>query len=145
MTENKPKRVWQFVFYPESAPEDWLKRLEKLDVPFACSPVHDRDIKDDYAEAVVKDDDGNVIGIVSDGGEVLPLPADLYKKPHRHCILSFSGKRKFENVVSLVSPFGVDYAQPCNDIRACTRYLIHLDHPEKAQYAYEDIIFGNGF
>jgi len=37
-------RNWAFVMYPESMPEDWFDKLEKTGLPFAISPLHDKDI-----------------------------------------------------------------------------------------------------
>lgn len=37
-------RNFTFILYPESIPGDWLERLEKLDIPMAISPLHDKDI-----------------------------------------------------------------------------------------------------
>ena len=36
-------RNFTFIIYPESIPEDWKTCLEKLDVPMAISPLHDKD------------------------------------------------------------------------------------------------------
>lgn len=60
---NKPNgkeksRYFTFLLYPESVPEDWINRLETLDVPMAISPLHDKDAS----------------------------PMGGYKKPHWHVI-----------------------------------------------------------
>lgn len=60
---NKPNgkeksRYFTFLLYPESVPEDWLTKLETLDVPMAISPLHDKD----------------------------ESPLGGYKKPHWHVI-----------------------------------------------------------
>jgi len=39
-------RYFTFLLYPESIPEDWVQRLELLDVPIAISPIHDKDLSD---------------------------------------------------------------------------------------------------
>lgn len=36
-------RYFAFIIYPESSPENWQECLEKLGVPMAVSPVHDKD------------------------------------------------------------------------------------------------------
>ena len=44
MTKKITKaRNFTFIIYPESIPEDWRACLEKLDVPMAISPLHDKD------------------------------------------------------------------------------------------------------
>ena len=48
MTEQKKKEQrsnkWAFLFYKESASEDYLNVLEELHVPFVLSPWHDKDV-----------------------------------------------------------------------------------------------------
>ena len=39
---NIKKRNWAFVLYPESAPADWLERLQATGLPGAISPLHDK-------------------------------------------------------------------------------------------------------
>lgn len=51
-------RYFTFLLYPESTPEDWVDRLETLDIPMAISPLHDKDVS----------------------------PMGGYKKPHWHVI-----------------------------------------------------------
>ena len=36
-------RFFTFLLYPDSVPEDWISKLELLDVPIAISPLHDSD------------------------------------------------------------------------------------------------------
>lgn len=36
-------RIFATVVYPESAPEDWMERLEQSHVAAMVSPIHDRD------------------------------------------------------------------------------------------------------
>lgn len=56
-------RYWWFVLYPESAREDWRDWLQSTGLPFAISPLHDKD----------KNPDGTD------------------KKPHHHIIIAFNG------------------------------------------------------
>lgn len=57
-TSKEKSRYFTFLLYPESTPEDWLIKLETLDVPMAISPLHDKD----------------------------ESPLGGYKKPHWHVI-----------------------------------------------------------
>lgn len=41
--ETPKARYFAFLIYPESAPEDWIERLEKIGQPMAISPIHDKD------------------------------------------------------------------------------------------------------
>lgn len=104
--QEKRKRNWVFVVYPESAPEDWREQLRALLVPGYISPLHC--------------DDTN-----ADGSK---------KKPHWHVVLTFKGLKTFEQVKEITDALHAPGPQPCKDIRAYARYLCHLDNPEKAQY-----------
>lgn len=55
---KEKSRYFTFLLYPESVPEDWLTKLETLDVPMAISPLHNKD----------------------------ESPMGGYKKPHWHVI-----------------------------------------------------------
>lgn len=41
--ETPKARHFAFLVYPESAPEDWVERLEKIGQPMAISPLHNKD------------------------------------------------------------------------------------------------------
>ncbi|WP_312609620.1 Rep family protein, partial [Mammaliicoccus sciuri] len=72
MTKQITKaRNFTFIIYPESIPEDWQSLLEKIDIPMAISPLHDKD------ETERKDLTEDEQKIIEDGGKV-------YKKPHYH-------------------------------------------------------------
>ena len=59
--EDTRSRLWVFVAYPESLPENWLDIIADWHVPCCISPLHDKDINAD--------------------GEA--------KKPHYHIVLQF--------------------------------------------------------
>ena len=42
--QNVKKRNWTFLVYPESAPADWVSKLQATGLPVAISPLHDKDI-----------------------------------------------------------------------------------------------------
>jgi len=71
-TQKKDDRTrnWTIVVYPESAPENWIEILQSEQVPFAVSPLHDKDVNVD--------------------GEI--------KKPHWHVMLMYSGKKSFTQI-----------------------------------------------
>lgn len=109
------KRMWKFVFYPESAP-DWKETIEDWGVPVLVSPLHNMDI--------------NV-----ETGEV--------KKPHYHGIAYFDGPTPYSQMVELVEALGVHTAKPVNSRSRDERYLCHLDSKDKYVYNVEDIsMFG---
>lgn len=98
-------RGFNFVFYPESAPEGFRELIASWNVP-ALLALHDKD----------KEPDGTD------------------KKPHYHLLLTFAGMKSFSQVHELVDQLGSKVVEPAYDIRASARYLGHLDQPEKFQY-----------
>lgn len=121
MAEKSSSRVrcWTFIVWQESAPSDFVDRLRKLHVPCAISPLHDKDKH--------KDDDGD------------------HKKPHWHVILNFSGVKSYEQVKEVTDDLCAGFPVRVEDIGGLTRYLIHLDDPDKAQYDRDKIISLSGY
>lgn len=115
----KSKRYlsWTCVLYPESAPENWQELLGEMMVPWACSPLHDRDVNADGTP----------------------------KKPHWHLLLSFRSVKSYEQVKEITDKLNAPCPQECKDTRGLVRYFLHLDNPSKAQYKREDILSGGGF
>lgn len=111
-------RTWAFVGYPESLPTNWRDELDALSVPWCCSPLHDKDVNETTGEP---------------------------KKPHRHFVLSFEGKKSYEQVKAITDRLNATVPQKCYSVRGAVRYMAHLDNPEKAQYSTADILSGMGF
>ena len=44
MAKEQRSNKWAFLFYRESAPENYLEILEDLHIPFILSPWHDKDV-----------------------------------------------------------------------------------------------------
>lgn len=124
MDEAKKKddraRTWAFVGYPESMPENWKSILDELMIPWACSPVHDSDVNESTNEK---------------------------KKPHRHFVLSFEGKKSYEQIKEITDKLNATIPQRIRSIRGAVRYFLHLDNPEKFNYSSRksEILFGGGF
>ena len=118
MEKNLKKRNWGCVIYPESAPGDWLEKLQLKGVAFAVSPLHDKDINPD--------------------GEI--------KKAHYHVLIEYSGPKTYKSVKEeICDKIGATIPKKVESIRGYYRYLTHEDNPEKAQYNKEDIKEYNGF
>ena len=115
--KNVKKRYWAMVLYPESAPSDWLKRLQETGIQCAISPLHDKDVNADNTP----------------------------KKPHYHIILCYEGPTTYKNVLSLCESLNQPIPQPLEQLRGYYRYLIHKDNPEKYQYNECEIKSLNGF
>lgn len=108
---------WTVVVYPESLPPNWREMLGELCVPWACSPLHDKDTN-------------------ADGSP---------KKSHYHLLLAFRTKKSFSQVRDITDKFHAPIPQACRDTRGLVRYFTHKDNPEKAQYKSADITSGGGF
>lgn len=111
-------RNWAFVMYPESMPSDWFERLEKTGLPFAISPLHDKDID----------------------------PTGEKKKAHYHVICQYGNTTTQKNVKDNVCDI-VNATIPIKleSIKGMYRYHLHLDNPDKFQYDDRDRTFINGF
>lgn len=109
-------RVWSFIVWQESAPSNWIQIVNENHIPFCVSPLHDRDKE-----------------------------GDSLKKPHWHVIINFSGKKSYDQVKEITDSINAGFPVRVKDIFGLTRYLIHLDDPDKAQYSEEDIQAFGGF
>ena len=115
--QNVKKRNWTFLVYPESAPADWVKKLQETGLQAAISPLHDKDI----------DPDGQP------------------KKAHYHVIVCYSGPTSYNVVLSLTQSLGQPIPKPLEQVRGMYRYFTHMDNPDKFQYNAADISTLNGF
>lgn len=129
------------LIYMEDVNDDYgaiLQHLDSLQIPCACSCVHDRDtftegdIRKFVADRTDKDT-GEVDKSVLDG---LPTLGQ-HKKAHVHILLRMPGPKSGEDFTEMMAP--LVYIAPnrwekCNSPEASLRYFGHLDTPEKAQY-----------
>lgn len=113
---------WCFLVYPESAPKDWINKLDNLHIPCAISPLHQPD---------------------KDGEEEEKL------KQHWHVILDFGQGKKSENQILEISRelLNGTYPKPIISPIGYYEYLIHKNHPNKEQFTdgYGAITHLNGF
>lgn len=110
-------RDWGFIVYPESAPEDWKEKLRLSYLPFAVSPLHDKDVN-------------------ADGQP---------KKPHYHVMICADGVKSFSQLANIAKQVNGTCLINLHSARGYYRYFIHLDNPEKYQYREIDITTYNGF
>lgn len=109
---NKSRtRNYATCVYPESAPSNWKEILAEELVPAFISPLHDKDIN----------------------------PTGEPKKPHHHVILMFDSLKTKEQAQAIFDKIGGVGCEVINSIRGYSRYLCHLDNPEKAQYSTDDV------
>ena len=104
-------RNFACVVYPESAPKDWQERLVQQFVPAFISPLHDQDVN----------------------------PTGEPKKPHHHVILLFDSVKTTEQAQEVFDAIGGVGCEVVKSLRAYTRYLCHLDNPDKVQYSMDDV------
>ncbi|GBG97473.1 MULTISPECIES: replication protein [Lactococcus] len=111
---------WAFLFYQESAPEDYLNILEELHVPFILSPWHDKDVNR------------------STGG---------FKKAHKHGAFFFDSLKSYSQVSDLISDKlnGPAHVEVVMSPKGMYDYFTHAENPEKTPYNVEDIESGAGF
>lgn len=103
---------WLFEFYPESCPKNWKEIINSWLVDCLVSPLHDKDVNEN----------------------------DTPKKPHYHGILFFDSAKSYEQVKELLAPLnGPIPIKPKGSKRNCTRYLCHLNNPEKHRYNEADV------
>lgn len=110
-------RVFACVVYPESAPEDWIKKIRDSCIPCFISPLHDQD---------VNESDGEI------------------KKPHHHVLTMYDGVKTPEQYEEFRNSFGGVGMEFVQSVRGYARYLCHLDNPEKHRYNIDDVIQTGG-
>ena len=104
-------RNFATVVYPDSAPENWLETLGEQCVPCFVSPLHDRDTN----------------------------PTGEPKKAHYHVMIMFDSVKTSEQAQEVFQAIGGVGCEVVKSVRAYSRYLCHLDNPEKEQYNPDDV------
>lgn len=105
-------RNWNFVLYPESAPEGWRELIDETRIEWVCSPLHDMDVD----------------------------PTGEPKKAHYHVTLLYPSLKSYDQVKDLVcEQLGQPIPIPCQSVKGSIRYMVHKDNPDKHQYNWNDI------
>ncbi len=120
MAKEQRSNKWAFLFYKESAPDNYFEVLEDIHVPFILSPWHDKDVNKKTGE---------------------------FKKAHKHGALYFDSLKSYYQVSELIkdrlnSPAHVE---PVMSPKGMYDYFTHAENPEKTLYKVEDIESGCGF
>lgn len=110
------RKYWLFEIYLDSC-EDFVDIAERIGLPMAFSPLHDKDIKKD----------------------------GTLKKPHRHVILAFSNTTTFNTALSIAKQFNANTVLPCDSIKGSYDYHVHKNNKDKYHYSDDDRILLNGF
>lgn len=117
MNTGKKSKYWGLIVYPDSAPDDWISLLEDLYVPFAVSPLHDRDV----------DKNG------------------ILKKAHWHVVFQFSNSTTSGIVKrAAVLTHSPGYI-PLVSGSGSYQYLTHMNQKDKFQYSSDEVKIYNGF
>ena len=115
-TKNKRTRNWNFILYPESAPENWREIIDETHIEWVESPLHDRDVN----------------------------PDGTTKKPHNHITLLFPTDKSFDQIKEITDSVNAPIPVKCQSVKGSIRYMVHKDNPEKAQYNWDDIMCHGG-
>ena len=105
-------RFWACVVYPESAPEDWIERLNSAHLPTFISPLHDQDL----------------------------TAAGEYKKAHWHVLAMFEQPVPPATAAAYFALAGV--TAPPEQVKSgkgYARYLVHMDDHDKARYSADEV------
>ena len=111
---KEPKRsmYWVTEFYPDSLDfETVVDRIQNLHISAFISPLHDKDVN----------------------------PTGEPKKPHYHVVLNCDSQKSYQQVKEYVDYIGSVGCFYCTTFRGYSRYLCHLDNPEKYQYDINDV------
>lgn len=109
-------RNWNFILYPESAPENWREIIDETHIEWVESPLHDKDVN----------------------------PDDEPKKSHYHVTLLFPSNKSYEQVKELTDSLNSPIPIKCQSVKGSIRYMAHKDNPEKYQYNWSDIVCHGG-
>lgn len=109
-------RIFAAELYPESAPADWLDKLDALHLPAFVSPCHNQDVNDDGTR----------------------------KKEHYHIMLMYDGPVYAETARTAFNSFGAapnGFIEAVKSGNGYARYLCHLDErdPHKYHYSVEEV------
>ena len=120
MAKEQRSNKWTFIFYQESAPEDYLAVLDDLKVPYVLSPWHDLDIDRKTGEL---------------------------KKSHKHGAFFFDSLKSYSQVSELITTKlnGPSHVEVVMSPTGLYNYFTHAENDDKTQYNIEDIESGCGF
>lgn len=106
-------RNFATVVYPDSenTPDNWQEILAEQFVPAFISPLHDKDVN----------------------------PTGEKKKAHYHVLIMFDSVKTSEQAKEIFEKIGGVGCERVNSLRGYSRYLCHLDNPEKEPYEQNEV------
>lgn len=143
--------LWEIVLYPESMPANtWKEIIYSTKVPCVLSPCHNMDVITEYdVEKGYKEKKKEFDNLTLDEYRKNFVCEGDIKKEHFHLIVNYgSGANK--SVEQVQDDFCIPlnakkYPEIVKSERGAVRYLVHLDHPMKAQYRIDEVRFFNGY
>lgn len=126
---------WTAIVYPESAPDGWEDRLDATGMPWAKSPLHDKDKWTHDSPA------GNGL---KDGKPHYFVKGEVYKtgdpkKSHWHIMGKLDKPMKYRMLCNLIQ--GITHGtlpMECESLAGYFDYMTHLHNPDKYPYWKED-------
>lgn len=117
MSNYKERRTtaWTFVCYPESLPYDYEKRFRDMHISLAYI-MHTMDTS-------------------ADGIRV---------KDHIHVLIRYDSVKAYDQVAHDFAWTGIQYFEPVRSFHTMTRYLVHMDDPDKYQYSTDSVVVCGG-
>ena len=108
--KNYKSRTFSFVLYPDTNSNHGLA-LDRLRQNYNYLAIlHDKDVNED----------------------------GIPKAPHWHCVVKFRQPR-WLSALSDELTVEANLFEDCRNLDGYARYMLHMDHPEKAQYEYDSM------
>ena len=174
MSTDKRSNLWEVILYLDSLPENFIEIIEDTRVPCILSPCHNLDVynKLDYTRAQNEiaqlcvdngieyyDDFDYLYGVANSCRiphpdcytlyRLLDIRPNIVKKCHYHLLVNYgTGANKSLKQVQedfCIPLNALKYPSIVKSERGYVRYLIHLDHPDKAQYRLDEVRCFNGY
>lgn len=116
-TSKNRSKAYSFIVYEENMDIDKIRKyINELHYCAAISPLHSPEPDDNETE----------------------------RKPHYHVVIIFPNPRVFDSVRDeFCAVANIAIPQRVGDIRSITRYLTHMDNPEKQQFTDIPELYGN--
>lgn len=123
---------------------DLIAYIDNLHIKAVVSPIHDMDLftsidVQNWCERHLDPETGDLDLNYLDSAPYVGKP----KKPHVHIGICLKGKKTAKHLSEMFSgllPIRPSIWEPMQDFEGFTRYLAHLDSPDKAPYSALDII-----
>ena len=156
MSKKSKHRDFMFLLYPDSIPDNWVRRLEELGIEMAISPLHDSDKREGKdLERIQSELEGQkIFNDWSEQRYAEELEKVIWKKPHYHVIYIAKNPVSAHAVrMRIQRRLGNDSVKKVKPIETSVKnvydYLTHESKSaiEKGKHIYDkkDIKHLNGF